>query len=163
MKLNKSAILIAASIVPSMLLGGVVTYLLAAPTAPAAVKPDEEKAAEEKDKEAEADDEFVEVDLDSFNFTNNRVNPGSVVHISFKVVALVAKPQEIKFRDLATKTNKSRVRQVVERIVRSSELDDLNDPNLSTIKRLLREDINKVLARSFISEIVIHDYRLMEQ
>ena len=59
--------------------------------------------------------------------------------------------------------NTDRVRQAVVKVARSSNREDLEDPNLSTMKRLIREEINKVLRKSFIIEVVISDFRTMEQ
>lgn len=105
----------------------------------------------------------VEVQVDSFSTTNGRAAPGSVIHTTFKLTAVVPLGQEIEFERLANQQNNGRVRQAVEKIVRSANLDDLNDPNLATIKRQLREEINKILKKSYVSEIVISDFKMMEQ
>ena len=57
----------------------------------------------------------------------------------------------------------ARVRQLVNQIVRRSSLEDLNDPNLSTIKRLIRQEVNRLLRKSYVIEVVISDIRTMEQ
>lgn len=105
----------------------------------------------------------VEVPIDEFSTTNGRAAPGSVIHTTFKLTAVVPMGQEIEFERLANQQNNGRVRQAVEKIVRSANLDDLNDPNLSTMKRQLREEINKILKKSYVSEIVISDFKMMEQ
>ena len=56
-----------------------------------------------------------------------------------------------------------RVREKVNKIVRSSNLDELNDPNLGTIKRLIKEDINRLLRKTYVVEVIITDMRVMEQ
>jgi hypothetical protein len=57
----------------------------------------------------------------------------------------------------------ARIRQAVNKIVRSSSLEELNDPSLGTIKRLTREEINRLLRKSYVSEVVITDVRIIEQ
>jgi hypothetical protein len=39
----------------------------------------------------------------------------------------------------------------------------MNDPNLGTIKRLIREEINRLLQKTYVIEVVITDVRIMEQ
>ncbi len=109
------------------------------------------------------DVELVEVELGQFNVTNRKAAPGSVLHISFTLFAVVAKDQQVAF-DLAANTeHKARVRQAVDKVVRSSNLDDISDPSLSTIKRLIREEINKVLRKSYVVEVVIDGFKTLEQ
>ncbi len=105
----------------------------------------------------------VEVTIDSFSTTNGRAAPGGVIHVSFKLTAVVASGQEIEFERAANEHHNGRVRQAVVKVARSASLDDLNDPNLTTVKRQLREEINKVLRKSYITEIVISDFKTMEQ
>ena len=66
------------------------------------------------------------------------------------------------FRD-TNAAHKYSVRQAVEQIVRKAQREDLNDPNLSTLRRLIREEVNKVLGKSFVIEAVIHDFSMIEQ
>jgi len=108
-------------------------------------------------------DEFAEVDVDTFNVTNTRAASDVVVHVSFKLVAIVAKGQAIEFDEAANKVHKARVRQAVIEVARSSTLDELNDPSLSTFKRLIQEKVNKVLRRSYVSEMVVSDFKTIEQ
>lgn len=121
------------------------------------------EAAEEVEDPIDGGVDSVEVAIDSFSTTNGRAAPGSVIHITFKLTAVVPVGQEIEFDRLANQQNNGRVRQVVEKIARSAGLDDLNDPSLATIKRQLREEINKVLRKSYVTEVVISDFKMMEQ
>lgn len=48
-------------------------------------------------------------------------------------------------------------------MIRSSNLEDLNDPDSYVIKRKIREEINKVLTKTLIIEVVMDKFRLMPQ
>jgi hypothetical protein len=84
------------------------------------------------------------------------------LHVDFKLTALASTRQsstlESQFR-----WNQERIREAVNKIVRSSSYDELNEPNLGTLKRLIREELNRVLAKDLINEIVINDIRVLEQ
>jgi flagellar basal body-associated protein FliL len=164
MKLGGKTILIAAMIPVAMLLSAGLTYVLIAPAAGAAVKTE---GGEESGVEAEVDDvpadATVEVLIDNFNCTNNRAAAGSTIHVSFKVVCIVKDGQNLAFEELANKTHKTRTRQSIERIIRSAALEDLHDPNLSTIRRQIREEVNKVVGKNFVLDVAVSDIRLIEQ
>lgn len=108
-------------------------------------------------------DGLAEVEVHNFTVTNNIAAADTIVHVAFKMYALVPSDQKSAFEDAAMVKNKARVREAVEKIARSATLDDLNDPNLGTLKRLLKEEVNKVLKQSYIVEVVISDFRTMEQ
>lgn len=163
MKLNMKALMIAGVVVVAMVLEAVVIFMLMPTTNTAAATGDDKPAAAESEIPEGPKDDLAEVSIDSFSCTNNVVAPGSVIHLSFKVIGVVPVKLQQSFDENANKTHKTRVRQVIERIARSSSLEDLNDPNLGTIKRLIREETNKTLGRSYVSEIVITDFRMLEQ
>jgi len=127
------------------------------PTAP---KPDDAKAGAGKESRNE---QLVEVEIHSVNVTNNNAAADTIVHISFKLHALVASDQKSAFEDAVKTNQKARVREAVEKIARSATLEDLNDSNLSTLKRLLREEVNKVLRQSYVIEVAINDFKTMQQ
>jgi len=124
---------------------------------------DDETPPDELALAAEEGTDAVEVAIDSFSTTNSRAAPGSVIHLTFKLTAVVAAGQDIAFENAANQHHNARVRQAVLKVARSASLEDLNDPNLTTIKRQLREEINKVLRKSYVSEVVISDFKTMEQ
>lgn len=105
----------------------------------------------------------VEVQIDKFNTTNSRARLGSTLHVSFSLIAIVKSNNQQTFTEAANQIHKARVREAVIKIVRSASMDNLNDPDLSVIKRQIREAVNKVLRNSFILDIVIDDFRQMEQ
>ena len=118
---------------------------------------------EEEAKRDEEDEALSEVEVHTFNVTNNTAATDTIIHISFKLFALVAADQKTEFDKAANEVNKARVREAVERIARGATVEDLNDPAAGTLKRLLREEINKVLKQSYIVEVVLSDFKTMQQ
>ncbi len=164
MKLPMKSLVIAGIVLVAMSIEAVIIFSLMPAAPAAATDKDQQETAEAAGAEGVAPiDDLAEVVIDSFNCTNNLVAPGSVLHLSFKVIGVVPAKQQITFEENANRTHKTRVRQAIERIARSSSLEDLNDPSLSTIKRLIREETNKILGRSYVTEVVITDFRMIEQ
>lgn len=118
---------------------------------------------EDGEKQDEEQDSLAEVEIHTFNVTNNTAAADAIIHISFKLYALVAADQKSDFDKAANEDNKARVREAVERIARGATVEDLNDPAAGTLKRLLREEINKVLKQSYIVEVVLSDFKTMQQ
>ncbi len=104
----------------------------------------------------------VEVKIDDFNASNSLAAPGSVLHIHFNLVATVASGQETTFAELVGKGKQARVRQAVIKVARSASLEDLQNPELNVFKRQIKE-INKVLHKSYVNDVIIGSFRTMEQ
>jgi flagellar basal body-associated protein FliL len=135
---------------------GVLLLFLPGPTADAQSE-DGHSAADPEEPQA------VEVMVDTFSTTNARAAPGTVIHVNFKLTAVVPSGQQMAFDHAANQEHNARVRQAVLKVCRNASLDDLNDPSLTSIRRQLREEINKVLRKSYVTEVVISDYKTMEQ
>lgn len=105
----------------------------------------------------------AEVSVDNFSVTNNIAEPGATIHVTFNLVALVEQGASSDFEAMVKENNNARVKQAVIEVVRKSSLTDLNDPQLSTMKRMMKEAINKVLKKSYVIETVISEYRTMTQ
>jgi flagellar basal body-associated protein FliL len=133
------------------------------PTGPASTDPEVpvKKAADDSPDEAVAESAEVPIGT-GFRCTNSKAAAGAVVHVDFKLVALIPVNQKSTFEE-KVKQHDARIRQAIIKVARSSSLDDLNDPNLSTMKRLVREEINKILRKSYVTEVVISDFTTMEQ
>ena len=108
------------------------------------------------------ENETAEVAVGDFNCTNSSAAEGMVMHITFKLVA-IANGAQAKALEDQLKAKNAQVRQVVNKIVRSSKMEDLDDPNLGTIKRLIRQEVNRLLRKSLIIEVVISDITTMQQ
>lgn len=106
---------------------------------------------------------FVEAELDGYSITNRLAAADTTLQVSFKLYALVAGDQKVAFETAAREDNKARVREAVERLIRTSTLDDLNDPALSSLKRQIREEINRILRQSYVSEIILSEYKTIER
>lgn len=119
--------------------------------------------AESTARPVEDEDELVEVEVHSFSVTNTSAAADTVVHISFKVHALLASGQESEFKKAVQTSHKVRVRESVETIFRSATMEDLSDSSLSTLKRLVREEINRVLRQSYVVSVVFNDYKTIQQ
>lgn len=145
----------------------IVTYLLMPHPASsdAGHKGEDKEHASASSHEHEADSpdgDVAEVSLGDFSFSNGTAAPGAIIHVDFKLSA-VASAKQASSLEAQVKLHTARIRQAVNKIVRSSNLEELNDPTLATIKRLIREDINRLLKKTFVNEVVITDVRIMEQ
>ena len=105
----------------------------------------------------------MEVKLGTYNSTNGQTGGSSVIHVSFELTGIVARQNSQAVKKAFSETHKSRIRAAVDKVIRSSSIEELNDPDFSVMKRKIRAEINKVLPKSFIIEIVISDIRLMPQ
>lgn len=114
--------------------------------------------AAETEVEETQEDSFVEVPMEKLTCTNSQAAPGTTIHITIEIAALVESGQETEFEQALTKSHKARIREATLRVLRSANLEDLSDPNHGTIKRLIREQINKVLRKSVVREIAVSDY-----
>lgn len=119
--------------------------------------------AEQKPEPAEEESELVEVEVHNFSVTNTTAAADTIIHISFKVHALMASDQEDNFKAAVQASHKVRVREAVETIFRSATMEDLTDTSLSTLKRLVREEINRVLRQSYVVSVVFNDYKTIQQ
>lgn len=118
---------------------------------------------EEDPKTDASEEELVEIEVHSFNVTNTTAAADTVIHISFKVHALLASDQQDEFKEKVNSSHKVRVRESVETIFRSATMEDLSDSSLSTLRRLVREEINRVLRQSYVVSIVFNDYKTIQQ
>ena len=116
-----------------------------------------------EEEELLATEDSVEVPLEKFICTNSRAAPGSIIHITLELTALVADGQASTFTESVTTSHRARIRQAVLKVIRSASLDDLADPNYTSLKRLIREEINKVMRKSVVNDIVVSDFSKMEQ
>jgi hypothetical protein len=145
-----------------------VTDLLLTPSRsdPSASRKPEKKVPAESDADHSENDpgsrEYSEVLLGEFSFSNRSAVPGLIIHVDFNLAAVVLRRQASTLESQA-KYHRGRIREAVNAIVRNSTLEELNDPNLATLKRLIRQEINRLLDNRLVHEVVINDIRIMEQ
>lgn len=104
----------------------------------------------------------AEESIGTFNITVNQTDSG-VIHLTFELVAIVAQDSLDPFKKAVEKVQHHRVRQAIVKVARSSSLEEITDPHLDTMKRLIREEVNKVLGKSYIIEVVFPDFKYIEQ
>jgi flagellar basal body-associated protein FliL len=106
---------------------------------------------------------MTETEIDTFNCANGIASQGFTIHVTFRLVATVSTDVQSRFYDAVTKMHKHRVHEAVDKVIRSSSQEELKDANLDRIKRRIREDVNKVLGNSYIQDVIITEFRMMEQ
>jgi hypothetical protein len=129
---------------------------------PGASKPAEAEKKVEAEPAAEENSDHAEVPIGDFSNTNSTATPGVTIHFDFKLTAITTAKAESQLKDLL-KSNNARMKQEVGKIVRGASLEDLTDPNVATIRRLVREEINRLIRKSLIEEVVATDIRFVEQ
>jgi flagellar basal body-associated protein FliL len=144
-----------------------VTYLLLphSPASDAGHKTPEKEAATAPAHEHEPESnegDVAEVALGDFSFSNGTAMPGAIIHVDFKLAAVTSAKQATSL-EAQVKIHTARIRQAVNKIVRGSNLEELNDPNMYAIKRSVRDEVNRVLRKSYVNELVITDVRIIEQ
>ncbi|NQV25482.1 MAG: flagellar basal body-associated FliL family protein [Rhodopirellula sp.] len=142
---------------------GLFLFLGVGSTSAVDAAPAEAVPVKDKTRHDDSEADLVEVEIHSFSVTNTTAAADTVIHISFKVHALLAADQENDFKKAVSATHKVRVRESIETIFRSATMEDLTDSSLSTLKRLVREEINRVLRQSYVVSIVFNDYKTIQQ
>ena len=155
---KRSRLFIALLLGGVMLAEGVVLYLVL----PRSEQASTAGAAEAAPADAPTAD-AVEVSVGQFQCTNSVAARGSTIFLTFDVAATVARKQSEAFSLAVSSHHKARVRQAIIQVARSSSMEDLKDPEFSVLKRQIKEEINKVLRKSYVDEIVISDIRMIEQ
>ncbi len=88
---------------------------------------------------------------------------GTIFFVTFKLYAIIPSSSSADFTKVINESHKARVNQAVVKVVRMSSMEDLNDPHLEVFKRNLRSEINNILPQRFVEEVIISEFRTMEQ
>jgi len=164
---SRKKMLIGVIVLTVVAVQAIVTYLLVphSPSSdPGHKAPEKETAtvaSHEHENESNEGD-VAEVALGDFSFSNGTAVPGAIIHVDFKLAAVTSAKQAASL-EAQVKIHTARIRQAVNKIVRGSNLEELNDPNLYAIKRSVRDEVNRVLRKSYVNELVITDVRIIEQ
>ena len=105
----------------------------------------------------------AEVDIADFSSTVSTNGGGTIFFVTFKLSATVAESVREEFVTLVTQSHKARVNEAVVKVIRKSSMEDLNDPELDTFRRNLRSEINNILPQRYLDEVIIGEFRTMEQ
>lgn len=100
-----------------------------------------------------ADVETIEVNLGEFRAQNATAIAGSQMQITFTIIADVAESQAAEFEQLAKRKHNGAVWSLVQRAGANASLDELNDPSIRVLRRTIREDINKLLGKSYVRQV----------
>ena len=84
------------------------------------------------------------------------------MHLQIHFTATVDKEENEEFTTLFEE-HKSRIRQRILSILRSSTQEDLADPSLGLIRRKIQEGLNKLLDRKMILSVFFTDANVMPQ
>ena len=138
-----------------MLAEAAVLYFVLAPadTAAADVLPGEERR----------DANVTEVAVGDFSTTNAKAVPGSLVHLTFKLTALVPEDRVADFTRAIEEQHPARVKQAANEVARAAEIADLDDPRLTALKARLRASVNTVIGESLVREFVVSEFKALEQ
>jgi len=159
----KSKLVLIVGVVFVIILVQVVVTWLLMPKAPAAAVVAADGAPKSEEPAAavtDMEDTSAEASLGEFNCTNTST-PGTSVQIDFKLSAIMAADKVGRLKEKITAYD-SRLRQTVAKVVRSAKLEDLSEPSLATLRRALKEEVNRLL-RTNIEDVVITDFRHLEQ
>jgi hypothetical protein len=122
---------------------------------------DHHEAARVEEDHGVDEEDLVEFEIGNFSSTNSNAIAGTEIHISMTVVAAVSHKNHVAFEEAVLHDHPARIRQAIERVVRSSSIENLTDPDLNVIKRKIREDVNLILGKSYIIEVIISGYKSM--
>lgn len=118
--------------------------------------------ADEEEVEAPVQVETSEVSLENFNCTNNVAVPGADTNINLFLVVTIADENLSEFTTANGKRPAS-IRQAVLEVLRSSTQDELQEHKLPTMKRRIKQQINKVLEKDWVEDVVIPEFRTHKQ
>lgn len=105
--------------------------------------------------------EVQEVEIGEFQLTNYSLS-GATMHLQFHFNATIEKSENEEFVKLFEE-HKSRIRQRILSVLRSSSQEDLADPSLGAIRRKIQDDLNKQLERKLILSVFFTDAHVMPQ
>ncbi|MEX1231587.1 MAG: flagellar basal body-associated FliL family protein [Planctomycetaceae bacterium] len=159
--LQNTKMLIAIAVGILMAGEGAVLYVVLAPGADAAKNTSQDGSAVPEPKTGPASNQ-QEVEIGSFNCTNNLAAPGSILHINFRLAVTIPKSDFNAFKT-AEEEHKHRLNEAVIVVLRRSTIEDLNEADLQTIKRRIQEAINKVVNKSYVKDVIMTDFRTLEQ
>lgn len=102
-----------------------------------------------------------EVELGAFQLSLQTSASGAL-HVQLSLSATVPEELENEFHEMQER-HKSRIRQSVLSIVRSSTQEDLADPSLSLIRRKIQDQLNRLLEKKYLVDIIVTEVSIIGQ
>ena len=128
--------------------------------APAVADPNGELPTDEP---LEIPADVLEADLGGFSVTSYIHVTNTHLRIDFKLFGIVKMEDEAEFLT-RIEANRNRIREKVIVTVRSVNMADLlEDPALGLLKRKIVINLNRVLGKELLRDIVFSDYSVIEQ
>lgn len=126
----------------------------------AAVKPEPEK------KQPDEPVLHKEVELGSFKITTTSLQKMAVgqadesVHIlQFDASVMVQNGPQTQRVEKVFNRYEKRLHATVDSITRSASQDELDDPNLDSLRGKIRKNVNKLLGGNVVDEVIVSDFR----
>jgi flagellar basal body-associated protein FliL len=123
-----------------------------------AAEPPEHEDAHGHDKHAE----LTEVDLELYKITAYQPSSSITLRIEFRLYGMVPAEKAEDFKH-SFEAKKNRVRDNVMGIIRSSDMNDLTDPELGLIKRKILETTNKAIGKPLLEGVAFSEFTFLEQ
>jgi len=142
---------------------GVAAFMLMPSVEQSAKAAQEALAAKPPEPETNAHDaELTEVDLEPFKITSFQPASSITLRVEFHLFGMVPADKAEAFKPLY-EAKKNRVRDNVNGIIRSAEMNDLTDPGLGLIKRKILETTNKALGKPMLEGVMFSEFTFLEQ
>jgi flagellar basal body-associated protein FliL len=102
-----------------------------------------------------------EVEIGAFQLSR-QAEGGINIHVQLGLSATVPEKLAEEFRKLSAE-HQSRIRQSVLSIIRSSSREDLADPSLNLIRRKIQDQLNRLLEKSYLADVVVTEISIIGQ
>ena len=123
---------------------------------------DTESTASTEDEETDLGEQTLkEVEIGAFQLSNRNAS-GLNMHVQLALSGTVPEALSDEFTK-HFEQHKSRVRQSVLSIIRSSTQKDLADPSLSLIRRKIQDQLNRLLGKKFLVDVVVTEVSVIGQ
>jgi len=123
---------------------------------------DTESTASSEDEEADLGEQPLrEVEIGSFQLSN-RTPSGLNMLVQLALSGTVPEALSEEFSE-RYEQHKSRIRQSVLSIIRSSTQQDLADPSLSLVRRKIQNQLNRLLEKKFLVDVVVTEVSIIGQ
>ncbi|NQT40347.1 MAG: hypothetical protein HQ581_22830 [Planctomycetes bacterium] len=104
----------------------------------------------------------VEVDLEQYSITSRQPGSSTALRIDFHLWGTIVGDNQEEFDERMAKCQHRFREQVIES-VRSANLEDLTDPGLGAIKRVILDRANRVLGKPILRDIIVSEFSFVEQ